>query len=98
MSRLLVPRCGSRGPHASRSARAHVPPADRYGRPYRSQSGRPERNAAVAAAARCRRTLLRQNAAAMLVERRLEAVRNESLAAISYVNLYFHWDFPKFNI
>jgi hypothetical protein len=43
-------------------------------------------------------TPLRQNAAAPLLESRLMAVRNLSLTAIDYVNLYFHWDFPKFNI
>ena len=26
------------------------------------------------------------------------AVRTLSLTAIPYVDLYFHWDFPKFNI
>jgi hypothetical protein len=41
---------------------------------------------------------LRQNAAAMLLEARLIAVRHLPLASIGCVNSYFHWDFPKFNI
>jgi hypothetical protein len=41
---------------------------------------------------------LRQNAAAMLLEARLIAVRYLPHAATGCVNSYFHWDFPKFNI
>ena len=42
--------------------------------------------------------LLRQNAAVMFLEAQLKAVWNRSLAAIGYVNLYFHLDFREFNI
>ena len=59
-------------------------------------AGGPLENAAVFV--RDDTTALRQNAAALLLEALLMAVRNLSLAATGYVNLYFHWDFPKFNI
>jgi hypothetical protein len=43
-------------------------------------------------------TVMRQNAAVRLVGARPRAVRNLSLPAIGYVNLYFHWDYQEFNI
>jgi hypothetical protein len=86
MSRLLIPRPQSGS--AVRRDRSRVPAV---ARPRRVQQD---------AAQQCggRSALLRQNAAAMIVEAQLKAVWNRSLAAISYVNLYFHWDFREFNI
>ena len=96
MSRLLVPQRESRGLHASRSAvpKCDVPPTtggitDRGTRgPLETRRSLRRDDAAA----------LRQNAAAPLLEARPMAVRNPPPTAIGYVNSYFYWDFPKFNI
>jgi hypothetical protein len=97
MSRLPVPQRESSPLHVSGSAVRHMRRVGHSGRHSRSRSARRiVKNAMLAAVARyCR---LRQNAAAMLLEARLMAVRYLPLAAIGCVNSYFHWDFPKFNI
>lgn len=97
MSRLRVPQRESSPFHASgRAARM----CDASATP----GGTPDRGPLVGSS-RTRWSLqwgdtvaLRQNAAAMLLEARLMAVRYLPLAAIGCVNSYFHWDFPKFNI
>lgn len=97
MSRLRVPQRESSPFHASgRAARMCDASA--------TSGGTPDRGPLVGSS-RTRWSLqwgdtvaLRQNAAAMLLEARLMAVRYLPLAAIGCVNSYFHWDFPKFNI
>ena len=92
MSRLLIPHRQRGGHRASRSVvRTCRAPAAAGGaisrRPAMRRSLRPGDSA-----------LLRQNAAVMFLEAQLKAVWNRSLAAIGYVNLYFHLDFREFNI
>jgi hypothetical protein len=83
----FLPRPIGRAPSATRRLRR---------RHCRSQYGRPVRNGA--SLQRDDASALRQNAAAKFLGARLMAVRSPSLTAIGYVNSYFHWDFPKFNI
>jgi hypothetical protein len=94
MNRLLIPHRQTRGHRASGSV-VQTCRAAATGTTNRGTSGLSAMRRSLRRGAS---VPLRQNAAAMLLEARLNAVWKRSLAAIGYVNLYFHWDFPKFNI